>query len=78
MDRSDSPTWLRTEDAALHLGVSPRTLEAWRLRGGGPPFHKPTSARVVRYRLDELDEWLGGSRSSTSAPVGQPVGLSVA
>ena len=68
MDRHapNLPDYFRTVAAAKYIGVSPRTLEAWRLRGGGPPFHKPKGARIVLYRRDELDAWAGGSRSSTS------------
>lgn len=42
------------ESAAAHLlGVTPRTLQAWRLRGGGPPFVR-ISLRCVRYRRRDL------------------------
>jgi excisionase family DNA binding protein len=48
---------LTTREAARHLRVSPRTLEHWRLRGGGPPFRK-VGCRAVRYRLSDLDAFL--------------------
>jgi hypothetical protein len=38
--------------AALFLGLSPRTLQAWRVRGGGPPYLK--IGRVVRYQRRAL------------------------
>jgi hypothetical protein len=38
--------------AADLLGVSPRTLQAWRVRGGGPRFCK--IGRSVRYRRRDL------------------------
>jgi len=38
--------------AALFLGVSVRTLQAWRVRGGGPPYVK--ISRVVRYQRGAL------------------------
>ncbi len=47
---------LKQSEAAAILGVSPRTLEAWRHRGGGPLFIK-ISARCIRYRLADLLEW---------------------
>ena len=31
---------LTTSEAAEHLGTSPRTLEDWRTRGGGPVYLK--------------------------------------
>jgi len=38
--------------AAIFLGVSVRTLQAWRVRGGGPPYIK--IGRVVRYQRRAL------------------------
>jgi hypothetical protein len=38
--------------AALFLGVSVRTLQAWRVRGGGPRYLK--IGRTVRYQRREL------------------------
>ncbi|MDV3455867.1 helix-turn-helix domain-containing protein [Sphingomonas sp. HF-S4] len=52
--RKGSP-FLTAAQAALYLGLSPRTLEKLRTRGGGPRFRK--HARYVRYHIDELDAW---------------------
>lgn len=49
---------LTTDEAAQTLGLSRRTLEGWRVRGGGPSFVKLTRG-VVRYRPDDLVAWLG-------------------
>jgi len=38
--------------AAIFLGVSVRTLQAWRIRGGGPPYVK--IGRAVRYQRRAL------------------------
>jgi hypothetical protein len=38
--------------AATFLGVSVRTLQAWRVRGGGPPYVK--IGRAVRYQRRAL------------------------
>ncbi|HTG34971.1 MAG TPA: helix-turn-helix domain-containing protein [Thermoanaerobaculia bacterium] len=55
-EKSETP--LKTEkEAAGLLGFSVRTLQAWRVRGGGPQFVK-VSARCVRYRLTDLDSWV--------------------
>ena len=44
---------LRSEaDAAEFLCASPRTLQTWRLQGGGPRYVK--NGRSVRYRLKDL------------------------
>ena len=56
---------LDTRTAADFLGVSPRTLEGLRVRGGGPPFAK-VGGRVV-YRKARLEQWLlAQERVSTS------------
>ncbi len=42
--------FLRTQEAARHLGVSPRTLEKHRIYGTGPTYRK-IGGRVVAQRL---------------------------
>jgi hypothetical protein len=42
--------------AAIFLGVSVRTLQAWRVRGGGPRFCK--ISRSVRYQRRALTEFM--------------------
>jgi hypothetical protein len=44
--------FLDTKAAAALLGVSPKTLEAWRARGAGPPYTR--AGRLVRYRREDL------------------------
>jgi hypothetical protein len=61
------PRYLRTPDAALHLGLSARTLEKHRCYGTGPVFRK-LGGRIV-YALEDLDAWATlGTRKSTSDP----------
>ncbi len=48
---------LFTAEAAYLLGLSPRTLEALRLRGGGPPFVAVTP-KAVRYRPRDIEAWI--------------------
>ena len=61
------PRYLRTPDAAVHLGLSPRTLEKHRCCGTGPVYRK-LGGRIV-YHLDDLDSWAElGLRRSTSDP----------
>lgn len=51
--------------AAPYVGVSVRTLQAWRVQGKGPVFLK--LGRAVRYRICDLDDWLEANlRKSTS------------
>jgi predicted DNA-binding transcriptional regulator AlpA len=52
---------LSQRQVALRLGVSARTLEGWRARGVGPPFLR-LSARAVRYRSSDLEQWLDQRR----------------
>lgn len=62
----DPNALLHTAEAALLLGLSPRTLEALRLRGDGPSFIAVTK-RAVRYRRQDLIEWIRAhQRHSTS------------
>jgi excisionase family DNA binding protein len=61
---------LSTVEAAKYLQMSRRTLEKFRVTGGGPPYHK--LGRLVRYLLRDLDKWIArGRRTSTSDPGGQ-------
>lgn len=59
--------YLDTQDAAERMDLSPRTLEQWRVKGGGPPFMKIGGG--VRYDRADLDQWLASrKRRSTSDP----------
>lgn len=61
---------LLTPEVAFLLGLSPRTLEALRLRGGGPPFVAVTP-KAIRYRRRDLEAWIDARiRTSTSDPGG--------
>ena len=48
------------------LTLSPRTLEALRLRGGGPPFILVTD-RAVRYRREDLWQWISTRRRTSTS-----------
>ena len=53
----DPDNYLVTEKTAAEmLGVTTRSLQAWRYKGGGPPFVR-ISARCVRYRISDLKAW---------------------
>ena len=43
-------------EAARVLGFSVRTLQGWRVKGGGPRFVK-VGRRAVRYRRRDLIAW---------------------
>lgn len=66
---SDERTVLPTEHAAAYLGLSPKTLETLRTRGGGPPFLK--LGRRVAYRKSDLDTWLAAKVRRSTSDLGQ-------
>jgi predicted DNA-binding transcriptional regulator AlpA len=59
------PVLLSQRQAAEYLGVSPRTLERWRVTGDGPSYIK--LGRRVAYRECDLIEHVAARvRTSTS------------
>lgn len=54
---STSDALLSTTEAGEWLGVSPRTLEDWRFKGGGPAFRK-IGRRLVRYSRADLTDFI--------------------
>ena len=57
--------FLTTKEAAVWLGLTPNTLEKWRVHGGGPAYRK--HGRYVRYQMEDLIAWSeANKRSSTS------------
>lgn len=58
MQQADpAPTILLDErSAASSLGLTPRTLQSWRWSGIGPSFVR-VSARCIRYRISDLEQW---------------------
>ncbi|RDW12870.1 helix-turn-helix transcriptional regulator [Paracoccus thiocyanatus] len=61
----DWPRFVRTEEAARLLDLSPRTLEKHRCGGTGPVYRK-LGGRVV-YTIADLRVWIeGAARQSTS------------
>ncbi|MEW6238891.1 MAG: helix-turn-helix domain-containing protein [Candidatus Omnitrophota bacterium] len=62
---------LTTLEAARILHLSRRTLESLRIRGGGPRFVR-ISNRCVRYRPEDISQWLEErSRFNTSEAVNE-------
>ncbi|MDP9119828.1 MAG: helix-turn-helix domain-containing protein [Acidobacteriota bacterium] len=64
--------WLSTPQAAEYCGLSPRTLEKYRLAGGGPSFYKLGGR--VSYSLTDLDQWLEGCHVRTTSGPGRQSG----
>ncbi|MHB0979548.1 MAG: helix-turn-helix transcriptional regulator [Thermoleophilia bacterium] len=65
--KTSGPVLLDTVQAAERLNLSNKTLEQWRVKGGGPPFIKLGGG--VRYDSAELEAWVSTRRRrSTSDP----------
>lgn len=52
-------------EAAHYLALSHRTLQTWRVKGGGPRFMRLGSA--VRYRRSDLEAWLSGRHLTSTS-----------
>lgn len=48
------------------LGITPRTLQSWRISGGGPVYIK-ISARCVRYRRADLVDFISKRRQTSTS-----------
>ena len=61
--------YVRVNEAASYLGLSPSTLAKMRLRGDGPAYSK-SGPRVVVYAIEDLHAYLASRRRhSTSEEV---------
>jgi hypothetical protein len=60
---------LDPEGAAALLGVTRRTLEAWRIRGGGPVYIR-LSRGNIRYRPADLAAWIDARRVASTSDRG--------
>lgn len=70
-DCDTDPDALFTESqAAAFLKFTPRALQMWRYRGGGPQFVK-ISSRAVRYRRRDLLEWVEARLRTSTADTGR-------
>jgi excisionase family DNA binding protein len=65
-------SFMTTQQAADKLGISKRTLEGMRLRGGGPAYVKV--GRLVRYSDELLEQWLLANQvGSTSQQINSSI-----
>ncbi len=56
-------------ELARWLGLSPRTIEVWRWKGGGPKYRKV--GRYVRYRKGVVREWMESREFENTAQYGK-------
>ena len=69
--RSEPPqVWLRTPEAAAHLGLSVSTLTKWRVWGKGPRHAKLIGSVV--YSLQDLDAWATAQKRSSTSGMAAP------
>ena len=62
---NEKSPFLNRVEAAKYLNLKKHTLEAWAVRGGGPPFLK--FGRAVRYRKTDLEKYVESCiRNNTS------------
>jgi len=66
----DHDSLVSAKSAAAMLGLSPRTLESWRIEGKGPRYisigvrrfrrrgKMVRSPRCTRYRVSDLQKWI--------------------
>jgi hypothetical protein len=71
---TDADALLHQAEAAYLIGVSPRTMEAWRHRGGGPVFVS-ISRRAIRYRRGDVLSWIEARRRRSTSDTGSTAGL---
>jgi predicted DNA-binding transcriptional regulator AlpA len=65
-DETTGNVLLTTEQAARIVGATRRLLEEYRRKGGGPKFVR-LSPRMVRYRVEDLNEWITSNLKSSTA-----------
>lgn len=62
----DYPMYLNTREAAAFLGLSPRTLDRYRVTGEGPPFYK-LGPRRVGYKKADMVAWVESRRLKSTS-----------
>lgn len=66
---SDSLALMTASDLSDYLGVPTGTLANWRYQGRGPAFVR--LGRHVRYRADDVFDWISGQVSDATSPRGE-------
>lgn len=61
------PQWFTTAEAADYLRLAESSLRTFRSIGKGPRYCKV--GRYVRYRRDQLDDFMNGKNHNTSHEV---------
>ena len=61
----ENTNYMNTREAAAFLGLSPRTLDRYRVIGAGPKFHK--FGNRVRYLRFDVEAWAAERRYSSTS-----------
>ena len=67
-EMNDNICFIKTAQVASIVGLSPRTLESYRTRGGGPAFY--VFGSVVRYLLSDVLKWAAARRRNSTSDDG--------
>ena len=62
--------YMNTREVAAYLGLSPRTLDRYRVKGGGPAFHR--FGGCVRYLRADVAAWAAARRVRSTSDDGAP------
>jgi predicted site-specific integrase-resolvase len=65
MEKTPLPSLLKEREAADLLGLSFRTLQSWRSRGGGPAYVRLGGG--VRYDAHDLSDFIQSGRTAPTA-----------
>ena len=64
----NSHHYMNTREVAALLGLSPRTLDRYRVSGDGPAFHK--FGNRVRYLRTDVEAWASKRRRQSTSDEG--------
>ncbi len=62
---NNAKDYMSTREVAAFLGLSPRTLDRYRVTGAGPKFHK--FGNRVRYLRADVEAWAAERRYSSTS-----------
>ncbi len=58
MTKRTKAKYLKTTDVAALCGISSQTMSVWLGQGHGPPFFRPTPGAHVRFKKQDVANWL--------------------
>ena len=57
MSDGSNSDYLSETQTAKYLNLSKKSLQRWRFNRQGPPYVK-LNAKTIRYRREDLDQWM--------------------